>query len=97
MNNDLLNPTQPIQPQAGKVPPNKVLVIGLDGATFDLIKPWAAEGRLPTLRRLLEKGAHGSLRSTIPPMTGPALRAGSAATILALWVTAYPVYRRTAA
>ncbi|HMQ55341.1 MAG TPA: alkaline phosphatase family protein, partial [Anaerolineae bacterium] len=31
----------------------KVLVIGLDGATFDLIKPWAAEGRLPTLARLL--------------------------------------------
>ena len=50
----------------------RVLVIGLDGATFDLIKPWAAEGYLPTLKRLLEDGAHGSLRSTVPPMTGPA-------------------------
>lgn len=52
--------------------PNKVLVLGLDGATFDLIKPWAAAGYLPTLKRLMEEGAHGSLRSTTPPMTGPA-------------------------
>lgn len=52
--------------------PGKVLVIGLDGATFDLIKPWAAAGHLPTLSRLLREGAHGSLRSTIPPMTAPA-------------------------
>ena len=54
------------------VTPNKVLVIGLDGATFDLIKPWAAAGYLPTLQRLMLEGAHGPLRSTVPPMTGPA-------------------------
>ena len=54
MNNDLLNATQLAQPQTDKVPPSKVLVIGLDGATFDLIKPWAAEGFLPTLRRLMD-------------------------------------------
>src|SRR4051794_12351085 len=52
--------------------PNKVLVLGLDGATFDLIKPWAAAGYLPTLNRLMAEGAQGSLRSTTPPMTGPA-------------------------
>ena len=52
--------------------PHKVLVIGLDGATFDLIKPWADAGHLPTLQRLMREGAHGSLRSTVPPMTGPA-------------------------
>lgn len=51
---------------------NKVLVVGLDGATFDLIRPWAAQGHLPTLRRLLDEGAHGELASTVPPMTGPA-------------------------
>ena len=49
-----------------------MLVIGLDGATFDLIKPWAEQGYLPTLARLLEEGAHGSLHSTLPPMTAPA-------------------------
>ncbi|MFN8487044.1 MAG: alkaline phosphatase family protein [Caldilineaceae bacterium] len=58
--------------QTGQAHADKVLVIGLDGATFDLIKPWAAEGALPTLQRLMQTGAHGSLRSTIPPMTGPA-------------------------
>jgi predicted AlkP superfamily phosphohydrolase/phosphomutase len=42
----------------------RVLVIGLDGATFDLIKPWADEGKLPTFMRLLEEGAHGILLST---------------------------------
>ena len=63
-----------VVPLTGKTDgaPNRVLVIGLDGATFDLIKPWAAEGYLPTLKRLMEEGAHGSLRSTVPPMTGPA-------------------------
>ncbi|CAN5862241.1 alkaline phosphatase family protein [soil metagenome] len=55
-----------------KIHPDKVLVIGLDGATFDLIKPWVAEGALPTLQRLMREGAHGELRSTVPPMTGPA-------------------------
>ncbi len=51
---------------------DKVLVIGLDGATFDLIKPWAAEGALPTLGRLMRDGAYGALHTTLPPMTAPA-------------------------
>jgi len=42
---------------------HKVLVIGLDAATFDLILPWAAEGKLPQMARLLAQGAHGPLRS----------------------------------
>lgn len=41
----------------------KLLVIGLDAATFDLILPWAAEGRLPRLAELLARGAHGALTS----------------------------------
>lgn len=50
----------------------KVMVIGLDGATFDLIRPWAEQGRLPTFQRLMAGGSAGFLRSTIPPMTAPA-------------------------
>lgn len=50
----------------------KVTVIGLDGATFELIKPWAAQGKLPTLERLMREGASGTLRSVRPPVTGPA-------------------------
>lgn len=52
--------------------PHRVLVLGLDGATFDLIRPWVAQGHLPTLGRLLREGAQGEVRSTVPPMTGPA-------------------------
>ena len=63
---------EPAQPVARDDKRSRVLVIGLDGATFDLIKPWAEAGYLPTLKRLMAEGAHGSLRSTVPPMTGPA-------------------------
>jgi len=48
---------------------HKVVVIGLDGATFDLIKPWVAQGLLPNFCELLQKGAHAKLISTIPPLT----------------------------
>jgi predicted AlkP superfamily phosphohydrolase/phosphomutase len=50
----------------------KVLVVGLDGATFDNLRPWIDEGRLPNLKRLVDGGVHGALRSTIPPVTAPA-------------------------
>ena len=42
----------------------KILVIGLDAATMDLIGPWSETGLLPTLTRLMEAGAHSTLRST---------------------------------
>ena len=50
----------------------KILVIGLDGATFDLIKPWADAGELPTFKKLMEEGVWGELESTIPHITPPA-------------------------
>ncbi|TMA34004.1 MAG: phosphodiesterase, partial [Deltaproteobacteria bacterium] len=49
-----------------------LLVIGLDGASLDLVRPWAAAGRLPVLARLMRHGAWGRLRSTVPPATFPA-------------------------
>ena len=49
----------------------KLLVIGLDGATWSILKPLVDEGRLPTLKRLVEGGVWGKLESTIPPVTGP--------------------------
>ncbi|HEY4688451.1 MAG TPA: alkaline phosphatase family protein [Anaerolineae bacterium] len=49
-----------------------LLIIGLDGATLDLIQPWAAEGKLPTLARLMREGVTGPLESTLPPVTSPA-------------------------
>ena len=50
----------------------RVLLIGLDGATFDFITPWAEDGSLPTFRKIMDDGVHGPLRSTIPPVTPPA-------------------------
>lgn len=50
----------------------RVFIVGWDGATFDLIKPWVAEGKLPNIARILDEGTHGLLRSTLPPMTFPA-------------------------
>ena len=47
-------------------------VFGLDGVTFDLLQPWLDEGRLPNLARLLNEGAQGRLRSTIPPVSASA-------------------------
>ena len=50
----------------------RVLVIGLDGATFDLIEPWVNEDKLPCLGNLMKNGVWGNLRSVIPSISGPA-------------------------
>ena len=42
----------------------KILVIGLDAATMDLIGPWAAAGHLPALAELMREGAATPLLST---------------------------------
>ncbi|MBA4107327.1 MAG: hypothetical protein C0485_16400 [Pirellula sp.] len=50
-------------------PDFRVLIVGLDGATFDLMLPWIEEGFLPNLARVLRSGAKSPLESTIPPIT----------------------------
>ena len=49
----------------------KVLIIGLDGGSWNSIEPLARAGRLPNLARLMG-GVQGPLASTIPPVTPPA-------------------------
>src|SRR5262245_65650178 len=49
-----------------------LLVIGLDGATWTLLAPWARAGRLPHLAALMARGTWGTLRSTVPALTLPA-------------------------
>lgn len=51
---------------------NKVLVIGIDAATWDVLDPWMNDGSLPNLVRLRQTGSWGSLLSTIPPLSAPA-------------------------
>jgi predicted AlkP superfamily phosphohydrolase/phosphomutase len=46
-----------------------VLIVGLDGATFDVLNPLMAAGRMPSLKRLVETGTSGILDSTKPPIT----------------------------
>lgn len=47
----------------------RVMLIGFDGATLDLIQPWVQAGILPNFARLMSVGACGPLESTIPPVT----------------------------
>lgn len=47
----------------------RVLLIGLDGATFDILNPMMEQGRMPNLKRFLADGTSGILRSTKPPIT----------------------------
>ena len=42
----------------------RVLLIGLDGATFDYIDPWIDEGELPNIAQLIRGGVKARLRST---------------------------------
>lgn len=47
----------------------KVVVVGLDGATFDVIGRWTGEGKLPNLERIMKNGVTGRFSSSIPPVT----------------------------
>ena len=47
----------------------RLVVLGWDSATFDVIDPLLAAGRLPNLAALVERGYRAPLRSTWPPMT----------------------------
>jgi predicted AlkP superfamily phosphohydrolase/phosphomutase len=50
-------------------PHRRVLLLGLDGATFDVLDPLMADGTMPFLRSLVAGGARAQLRSTHVPVT----------------------------
>ncbi len=50
----------------------KVIILGLDGATFDVIKNKADEFQLNNFKKILKQGSCGILKSTIPFLTVPA-------------------------
>jgi len=52
--------------------PEKILVIGLDGADLELITPWIDAGDLPNLASIRDAGTSGLLQSVIPPVSAPA-------------------------
>ncbi len=49
----------------------RTLIVGLDGATWDLADQFIADGLMPNLERLVREGARAPLNSTSPPMTLP--------------------------
>jgi predicted AlkP superfamily phosphohydrolase/phosphomutase len=51
---------------------NKLLVIGLDGASFNVLDALIEQGYLPNLAGLMQNGARANLETTFPPITAVA-------------------------
>jgi predicted AlkP superfamily phosphohydrolase/phosphomutase len=47
----------------------KIIVIGLDGASWRLLDPYIERGAMPHLKQLRDQGSHGLLHSVDPPIT----------------------------
>ncbi|WP_027183896.1 alkaline phosphatase family protein [Desulfovibrio inopinatus] len=47
----------------------RVIIIGLDGATFKVIRPLAGQGLLPNLDTIMQNGAIGVLESSLPSLS----------------------------
>ncbi|MBN2373245.1 alkaline phosphatase family protein [bacterium] len=45
---------------------SRYLVIGLDGVTPEILEPMVENNELPTIKRLMEQGAYGHIRSALP-------------------------------
>lgn len=49
---------------------DRLLILGYDGTSPDLLARWVAEGHLPTIKHLIDNGAYGELRS-VPNTVSP--------------------------
>lgn len=49
-----------------------IIVLGLDGATWDVLNPLLESDQLPELQTLINEGQADTLESTFPPITAPA-------------------------
>jgi predicted AlkP superfamily phosphohydrolase/phosphomutase len=45
---------------------NRVMLIGIDGATFNLIQPLVEKNRLPFFQKIMNQGSYGVLKSDLP-------------------------------
>jgi predicted AlkP superfamily phosphohydrolase/phosphomutase len=50
----------------------RAVVIGVDGASWELVNHLIGEGDLPHFKDIVANGTTADLRSTLPPITGPA-------------------------
>ncbi|MEW6003268.1 MAG: alkaline phosphatase family protein, partial [Nitrospirota bacterium] len=51
----------------------KAMLIGLDGATWTKLEKWIEMGELPTISKIYREYGHGTMLSTIPSYTCPAI------------------------
>ncbi|NIQ06310.1 MAG: nucleotide pyrophosphatase [Candidatus Korarchaeota archaeon] len=49
----------------------KLVVIGLDGAHFELITPWIEDGILPHIEQVMREGISSTMEACLPPVTSP--------------------------
>jgi predicted AlkP superfamily phosphohydrolase/phosphomutase len=49
----------------------KLIVLGLDGASFELLAPWLEKGELPNLKKIKRRGVWGDMKSCLPPVSAP--------------------------
>lgn len=80
--------------------PSKIVIVGWDGATWDVLRPWVEAGQMPNLARITAGGTAGELHSVIPPVTAPAWTSMLTGTFpgkhgLIDWVTRRPGEYRT--
>jgi len=58
----------------------RLVIIGIDAATWDLMDPWLEAGELPNIASIISEGCRSPLRSIVPPSTAcawPAIMTGA--------------------
>ena len=58
--------------KGGRQLTEKVIIIGLDGADWSIINHLLSENKLPTFKKIMDNGASGRLKSTLPTSSPPA-------------------------
>jgi hypothetical protein len=79
-----------------------VMLLGVDAATWDIILPWIEAGKLPNMRKLMEQGTWGVLKSYDPsasPVVWTSIMTGKAPEEhgLSTWATATALNRKVKA
>ncbi len=67
-----LSPQPEFREEAPMSRTERLVILGLDGATWSVLDPMRERGLMPNLDALLSRSAHGTLRSCIPPVTSAA-------------------------
>jgi predicted AlkP superfamily phosphohydrolase/phosphomutase len=63
---------QTIEHNKQKSSKKRLIVFGIDGATWEIIEIMSRKDKLPNFKKLMDNGVYGDLRSVNPPVTCPA-------------------------